>query len=296
MTNNEILEIREAVEKRKVILPDGTKVSALGQGTWYIGENPRKREDEIKTLKLGLELGMNLIDTAEMYGDGLSEELISNVIDDCRKDVFLVSKVYPHNAGKNSIVKACENSLKRLKTDYLDLYLLHWRGRVPLEETIEGMELLKKQGKILRWGVSNFDTEDMEELYNNIDGDNCAVNEVLYHLASRGIEFDLLPWQRNNNVPTMAYCPLAQGGSLERNFLGNEILNKIAKEHNVKPLQIALAWTIREDDIISIPKASRIEHVIENAKAASIILSKDDIERLDQLFKKPNRKMSLDIV
>lgn len=296
MTNNEILEIREAMEKRKVILPDGTKVSVLGQGTWYIGENPRKREDEIKTLKLGLELGMNLIDTAEMYGDGLSEELISNVIDSCRKDVFLVSKVYPHNAGKNSIVKACENSLKRLKTDYLDLYLLHWRGRVPIEETIKGMELLKKQGKILRWGVSNFDTEDMEELYNSVYGENCAVNEVLYHLASRGIEFDLLPWQRKNNIPTMAYCPLAQGGSLERNLIGNETLNEIAKEHNVKPLQIALAWTFRENDIISIPKASRIEHVIENAKAASIILSKDDTERLDKVFKKPQRKMSLDIV
>lgn len=296
MTNNEILEIREAVEKKKVILPDGTKVSALGQGTWYMGENSRRKEEEIKTLKLGLELGMNLIDTAEMYGEGLSEELISNVIDSCRKDVFLVSKVYPHNAGINSIVKACENSLKRLKTDYLDLYLLHWRGRVPLEETIEGMELLKKQGKVLRWGVSNFDTDNMEELYHSVNGENCAVNEVLYHIASRGIEFDLLPWQRKNNIPTMAYCPLAQGGSLERNMLGNATLNQIAKEHDVKPLQIALAWTIRENDIISIPKASKVEHVIENAKAASIILSHNDIERLDQVFKKPNRKMPLDIV
>ena len=296
MTNNEILEIRDYVEKRKVILPDGTKVSALGQGTWYMGENYSKRNEEIKSLKLGLELGMNLIDTAEMYGDGLSEELVGKVIEGRRKDAFLVSKVYPHNAGLNSISKACENSLKRLKTDYLDLYLLHWRGGIPLEETIEGMERLIKEGKILRWGVSNFDTDDIDELYRKSNGENCAVNEVLYHMGSRGIEFDLLPWQRNNNIPTIAYCPLAQGGSLERNILGNETLNKIAKEHNVKPLQIALAWTIRENDIISIPKASSVDHVIENAKAASIILSSEELARLDEVFQKPHRKMSLDIV
>jgi diketogulonate reductase-like aldo/keto reductase len=296
MTNTEMLEIREAVEKRKVILPDGTKVSALGQGTWFMGEKQGKRESEINALKLGLELGMNLIDTAEMYGEGLAEELISHVIEGCREDVFLVSKVYPHNAGRNSIIKACENSLRRLKTDYLDLYLLHWRGRVPFEETIEGMELLKKQGKILRWGVSNLDTDDMDELYHKSHGEKCAVNEVLYHIGSRGIEFDLLPWQRNKNIPTIAYCPLAQGGSLERNIVRNETLNEIAKEHNVKPLQIALAWTIRENDIISIPKAASAEHVIENAKAASIVLSSSDIGRLDKEFKKPVRKMPLDIV
>ncbi|EHI97576.1 aldo/keto reductase [Clostridium sp. DL-VIII] len=296
MPNNEILEMREVIEKRKVILPDGTKVSALGQGTWFMGESQSKRDSEIKALKLGLELGMNFIDTAEMYGNGLSEELISHVIDGCRKDVFLVSKVYPHNAGRNSIVEACENSLRRLKTDYLDLYLLHWRGRIPFEETIEGMELLKKQGKILRWGVSNLDKDDMEELFHKSNGENCAVNEVLYHIGSRGIEFDLLPWQRNNNIPTIAYCPLAQGGSLERNILRDDTLNEIAKEHNVKPLQIALAWTIRENDIISIPKAASVEHVIENAKAASIILSPSDIARLDKIFKKPSRKMPLDIV
>lgn len=296
MTNSEILEIREFVEKRKVILPDGTKVSALGQGTWYMGESINKRNEEIKALKLGLELGMNLIDTAEMYGDGLSEELVSQVIEGCRNDVFLVSKVYPHNAGMNSISRACENSLRRLKTDHLDLYLLHWRGRVPFEETIEGMERLKREGKILRWGVSNLDTEDMEELYNKSNGENCIVNEVLYHLGSRGIEYDLLPWQREKNIPTIAYCPLAQGGSLKRDLLNNETLIEIAKEYNAKPLQIALAWTIRKNDIISIPKASNINHVIENAKAASIILSQTDFEKLDKVFKKPNRKMSLDIV
>ena len=296
MTNNEISEIRDYVEKRKVILPDGTKVSALGQGTWYMGENYSKKNEEIKSLKLGLELGMNLIDTAEMYGDGLSEELVGEVINDVRKDVFLISKVYPHNAGLNSISKACENSLKRLKTDYLDLYLLHWRGGIPLEETIEGMERLKKEGKILRWGVSNFDTDDMDELYHKSNGENCAVNEVLYHIGSRGIEFDLLPWQRNNNIPTIAYCPLAQGGTLGKNILRNKTLNKIAKEHNIKPLQIALACTIRENDVISIPKASSVDHVIENAKAASIILSSEDIERLDKEFKKPSRKIPLDIV
>lgn len=296
MIDNDVLKIREFVEKRKVTLSDGTKVSALGQGTWYMGESTNKRDEEIKSLRLGLELGMNLIDTAEMYGDGLSEELVGKVIEGCRKDVFLVSKVYPHNAGINSISRACENSLKRLKTDYLDLYLLHWRGRIPLEETIEGMERLKKEGKILRWGVSNFDTGDMEELYNKSQGENCTVNEVLYHLGSRGIEFDLLPWQRRNNIPTIAYCPLAQGGFLRRDLLKNEIINEIAEEHDVKPLQIALAWTIRENDIISIPKAASINHVIENANAASIILSTEDIERLERVFKKPYRKMPLDIV
>ncbi|BCZ44940.1 hypothetical protein psyc5s11_10070 [Clostridium gelidum] len=296
MTNNEISEIRDYVEKRKVILPDGTKVSALGQGTWYMGENYSKKNEEIKSLKLGLELGMNLIDTAEMYGDGLSEELVGEVINDIRKDVFLISKVYPNNAGLNSISKACENSLKRLKTDYLDLYLLHWRGGIPLEETIEGMERLKKEGKILRWGVSNFDTDDMEELLNKSMGGNCVVNEVLYHLGSRGIEFDLLPWQRKKNIPTIAYCPLAQGGLLKNELLRNETLDEIAEEHSVKPLQIALAWTIREKNIISIPKASTVDHVIENAKATSITLSSKDIERLEVVFQKPNRKMSLDIV
>jgi len=296
MINNEILEIRDYVEKRKVILPDGTKVSALGQGTWYMGESFSKRNEEIESLRFGLELGMNLIDTAEMYGDGLSEELVGEVINEVRKDVFLISKVYPDNAGLNSISKACENSLKRLKTDYLDLYLLHWRGRISLEETIEGMEKLKKDGKILRWGVSNFDTDDMEELLNKSMGKNCSVNEVLYHLGSRGIDFDLLPWQRKKNIPTIAYCPLAQGGFLKKELLRNEILNEIAEEHDVKPLQIALAWTIRENDIISIPKASNINHIIENAKAASIILSSKDIEKLEKVFKKPIRKISLDIV
>lgn len=296
MIDNDVLKTREFVEKRKVTLSDGTKVSALGQGTWYMGESTNKRDEEIKSLRLGLELGMNLIDTAEMYGDGLSEELVGKVIEGCRKDVFLVSKVYPHNVGINSISRACENSLKRLNTDYLDLYLLHWRGKVPLEETIEGMERLKKEGKILRWGVSNFDTDDMEELYNKSQGENCAINEVLYHLGSRGIEFDLLPWQRRNNIPTIAYCPLAQGGFLSRDLLKNEIINEIAEEHDVKPLQIALAWTIRENDIISIPKAASINHVIENANAASIILSTQDIERLERVFKKPYRKMPLDIV
>ncbi|OOM76835.1 glyoxal reductase [Clostridium puniceum] len=296
MIHNELIKIREFVEKRKVTLSDGTKVSALGQGTWYMGESFGKRNQEIESLKLGLKLGMNLIDTAEMYGDGLSEELVSKVIEDCRKDVFLVSKVYPHNSGMKSISRACENSLKRLKTDHLDLYLLHWRGGVPLEETIEGMERLKKEGKILRWGVSNFDTDDMEALLDKSKGENCTINEVLYHLGSRGIEFDLLPWQRKRNIPTIAYCPLAQGGRLKRDLLKNEELNEIAKEHNVKPLQIALSWTIRENDVISIPKASSVDHVIENAKAASIILSSEDIERLDKALGKPHKKMPLDIV
>lgn len=188
-------------------LPDGTTIPCLGQGTWYMGEKPKRKAEEIKALQLGIELGMKLIDTAEMYGNGDSERLVGEAIKGRRDDVFLVSKVYPHNSGMDKIKIACENSLKRLGTDHLDLYLLHWRGRVPLEETIEGMERLRKEGKILRWGVSNFDTDDMEELWNTPNGSNCSTNQVLYHLGSRGIDFDLLPWQRVHHMPIMAYSP-----------------------------------------------------------------------------------------
>lgn len=201
-------EIKNALAKHVVTLPDGTSLPSLGQGTWYMGENPQVRDKEIKALQLGVELGMTLIDTAEMYGNGDSERLVGEAIKGRRNEVFLVSKVYPHHAGLDMISKACENSLKRLGTDHLDLYLLHWRGHVPLEETIEGMEKLREEGKILRWGVSNFDTVDMEELWNTTNGKKCVTNQVLYHLGSRGIDFDLLPWQREHNMPIMASVPL----------------------------------------------------------------------------------------
>lgn len=296
LNKDEIEQIRNINGQRVVRLSDGTSVPALGQGTWYMGEGLQDKDEEVNALKLGIELGMTLIDTAEMYGEGGAELVVGEAIKGIRDKVFLVSKVYPHNSGLRNIATACENSLKRLGTDHLDLYLLHWRGGVPLDETIEGMERLCREGKILRWGVSNFDTEDMEELWNYTKGENCITNQVLYHLGSRGIEFDLLPWQRERNMPLMAYCPIAKGGILRRQLLNDPIVNEIAKEHNVKPLQIILAWSIRSRDVIAIPKAVQREHVIENAKAGSIILSEEDLNRLEGAFPKPRRKMSLDIL
>lgn len=296
ISKSEIEKIRNMNESRTVKLPDGTCVPSLGQGTWYMGESSTSRGREIETLRLGIELGMTLIDTAEMYGEGGSELLVGEAIKDVRDKVFLVSKVYPHNAGLGNITTACENSLKRLNTDHLDLYLLHWRGSVPFEETIEGMEKLKKQGKILRWGVSNLDIEEMKELLNCENGKNCMVDQVLYHLGSRGIEFDLLPWQRKHKMPIMAYCPIAKGGKLRKRLLKDSVVTDIAKKYNAKPLQIILAWSIRNNDVIAIPKASQQKHVIENAKAGSIILSKEDIIRLDKVFPKPDRKVALDIL
>lgn len=296
ISESEIEKIRDINEKKKVVLPDGTEVPALGQGTWYMGENPSVRNDEIDTLRLGIELGMTLIDTAEMYGEGESENLIGDAIKDVRDRIFLVSKVYPHNAGLTDIFNSCENSLRRLNTDHLDMYLLHWRGGVPFEETIEGMEKLKKQGKILRWGVSNMDTPDMEELERCSGSENCMVNQVLYHLGSRGIEFDLLPWQRAHNMPVMAYCPIAKGGRLRRHILNDKALNEVARGHKATPVQILLSWCMRSGDVIAIPKASHKEHVVENARAGAITLSKDELDLLEKSFSKPSRKMPLDIL
>lgn len=293
---NKLTKIKNSLESRVVTLPDGTSLPRIGQGTWYMGENTQMREREIKALQLGIELGMKLIDTAEMYGDGDSERLVGEAIKGRRDDVFLVSKVYPHHAGLDMIAKACENSLKRLGTDHLDLYLLHWRGRVPLAETIEGMEKLRKEEKIVRWGVSNFDTDDMKELWNTTNGKNCMTNQVLYHLGSRGIDYDLLPWQREHHMPIMAYSPLAQGGSLRRQLLTDPTIKEIAEKYAVQPLQIALAWTIRSNDCLAIPKAVQEEHVLANAKATIIELTKEDLNRLDEVFPQPTRKMPLDII
>ncbi|MED4401952.1 aldo/keto reductase [Metabacillus fastidiosus] len=296
LNDAKIADIRSSLEKRVITLPDGTTVPVLGQGTWYMGENARTKDQEVKALQLGIELGMTLIDTAEMYGGGGSERVVGEAIKGRRDDVFLVSKFYPSNASISKVAAACENSLKRLGTDHLDLYLLHWRGSVPFEETIEGLEKLKKEGKILRWGVSNLDTEDMDELYNAPNGQNCMTNQVLYHLGSRGIDFDLLPWQRERRMPIMAYCPIAQGGSLRRQLLNNPIIQDIAEKHGVQPLQIVLAWCIRSNDVIAIPKASQEEHVIQNASVAAIELTSEDLKRLDQAFPPPTRKTYLDIV
>ncbi|WP_025700018.1 aldo/keto reductase [Paenibacillus durus] len=258
-------EIEEANSRSRISLPDGATVPRIGQGTWNIGDNASRRKEEVEALRLGIELGMTLIDTAEMYGEGRSETVVGEAVQGIRDKVFLVSKVYPHNAGLKRIAKSCEDSLKRLRTDRLDLYLLHWRGRVPLEETVEGMERLVQQGKIARWGVSNFDTDDMEELFRLARGTHCATNQILYHLGSRGIEFDLLPWQRKRQMPIMAYSPLAQAGALRKGLIQNEAVKEIAAAHGATPLQILLAWCIRAGDAIAIPKASSREHVLQNA-------------------------------
>ena len=282
--------------ERSVRLRDGEEVNAIGQGTWRMGEKYSEKSKEVKALRLGIELGMTLIDTAEMYGSGGAEEVTGEAVKGIRDKVFLVSKVYPQNAGKKRAVLSCENSLKRLGTDYLDLYLLHWRGGVPLYETVEVMEQLVKEGKIKRWGVSNFDVKDMEELWEIPKGSNCAVNQVLYHLGSRGTEYDLFPWCREKGLPVMAYCPVAQGGSLRKSLLSNETVKRIAKERGISEVQVLLAWTVRERDVISIPKAVRENHIYENAKTAGIFLSEGEIRELDSEFPAPDTKIWLDIV
>lgn len=288
--------IQNRMAERTIRLKDGTNLPVIGQGTWRMGEDPRKREEEIHALQTGLDLGMTVIDTAEMYGEGQSEELVGEAIKGRREEVFLVSKVYPHNAGLDSIETACENSLKRLGTDYLDLYLLHWRGRVPLEETIEGMERLNQKGKIKRWGVSNFDTNDMEELIGQPNGEKCAINQVLYHLGSRGIEYDLLDWHTDHQIPVMAYSPLAQAGSLREELLEDEMIQQIAQSHSITGMQLLLAWVIQSKNVLAIPKAGQPKHAKQNAETILVKLSDEEMKKLAARFPAPDHKTPLDIV
>ena len=276
---------------RTVRLPDGTEVPALGQGTWHMGERTRIAKDEVAALKLGIALGVTLIDTAEMYGNGVAEELVAEATAGQRDRVFIVSKVYPHNASRTGVPAACERSLKRLRTDRIDLYLLHWRGSHPLAETVDAFEALRAAGKIRFWGVSNFDTSDMQSVVRLAGGAHCATNQVLYHVGSRGIEYDLLAWSRTHKVPIMAYSPVGQGGRL----LQSKALAAVAKRHNATPAQIAIAWTMRHGNVISIPKATDQTHVRENAAAGAIALSDDDLAVIDAAHPPPARKQSLDI-
>ena len=282
---------------QSILLANGEAMPKLGMGTWYMGEDPRKASAEIESLRLGVSLGIPLIDTAEMYGDGLSEELVGQAIAPLdRGKLFLVSKVYPFNAGRPDIFRSCEDSLRRLGTDYLDLYLLHWRGSVPLRETVECMEELKASGKIRMWGVSNFDTRDMRELWKVPGGENCVVNQVLYHLGSRGIEYELLPWMREHRVAAMGYCPLAQKGTLRRGMYQDKNVQAVAARHNATPAQILLAFALRQDGLIPIPKAGTPEHLRLNAAARDIVLSGEELALLEQSFPAPRRKLPLDIV
>ncbi|MBQ0823875.1 aldo/keto reductase [Microvirga sp. HBU67558] len=273
------------------ILPGGETVPALGQGTWQMAERAGNRAEEVEALRLGVELGMTLIDTAEMYGDGAAEELAGEALADQRDRLFLVSKVYPHNASRQGVVEACERSLKRLRTDRLDLYLLHWRGGVPLEETVAGFEELRRSGKIRHWGVSNFDVDDMEELFQAPGGATCATNQVLYNVTRRGPEFDLLPWMAERRMPLMAYSPVEQG-RLPR----GGVLQTIGQSYGASPFQVALAWLLQKPNLIAIPKASRAEHVQDNHRALEIRLSPEDLAAIDGEYSPPRRKRPLEMI
>jgi diketogulonate reductase-like aldo/keto reductase len=282
-----------------VALLDGERVPALGQGTWRMGESKTASGREVAALRLGIELGMSLIDTAEMYGDGGSEEVVGEAIHGQQERVFVVTKVYPHNASREKLPKACERSLKRLRIDAIDLYLLHWRERTPpLQETVDTFEKLRAAGKIKRWGVSNFDLDDMEDLWSLEHGRKCAANQVLYNLQNREIEFDLLPFLTSNiepqtsYVPVMAYSPVGHSNHLLR----NAALKKIARRHDATPAQIALAWVLRHRRIIAIPKASNEEHVRANSGSIEIQLTKVDLADLDQEFPPPKSKKPLPVL
>ena len=268
-------------------LSNGAAVPALGQGTWKMGEDAGARPAEVAALRAGLDLGLTLVDTAEMYADGGSEEVVAEAIAGRREQVFLVTKVYPHNATRQGVPAACERSLRRLRTDFVDLYLLHWRGGTPLAETVLAFEQLRAAGKIRGWGVSNFDVGDLEEL----DGAaaHCVANQVLYNLEHRGIEFDLLPWCRKRKMAVMAYSPVGQGGRLLR----HSALVEAARRLGVAPAQVAIAWTLRQPGMIVIPKAADVEHVRANAAARDIQLSADDLAALDRAFAPPSRKQPL---
>ena len=281
---------------RTVIFADGSILPAIGQGTWYMGEQPATQRQEVYALQAGLDCGLRLIDTAEMYADGRAESVVGLALQQRREQAFLVSKVYPWHAGQADAIEACERSLQRLQTDHLDLYLLHWRGNIPLEETLRAMETLQTQGKILRWGVSNFDVDDMQELRAEEGGDRCATNQVLYHLASRGIEYDLLPECQNMAMPVMAYCPLAQAGRLRRELMQHPVLCDIAQQKGISVAQLLLAWVIRKEGVLAIPKASSIAHVKENAAALTLSLSGDELALINQAFPPPASKLPLDVV
>ena len=278
---------------KTVQLPDRTRVPVLGQGTWRMGENKSAHEDEVAALRLGIDLGMTLVDTAEMYGDGDAEKVVADAIEGQRERVFIVTKVYPHNASRSELPKACERSLKRLRIDTIDLYLLHWRGDVPLGETVEAFEKLRAAGKIERWGVSNFDVDDMKELFGIKSGGNCSANQVLYNLENREIEFDLLPLLTDHRSPitclVMAYSPVGHG----RGLLENKALQRIAKRHDATSAQIALAWVLRQPGVIAIPKSSNEKHVRENARSTEIKMTKDDLAELDREFPPPETKQEL---
>ncbi len=273
---------------RMVNLPSKQQIPVLGMGTWQMGESRSSFQREVDALRYGLALGLSLIDTAEMYGEGGAEEVVAQAISNRRSEVFLVSKVYPHNASKQRAIAACEGSLKRLNTDYLDLYLLHWRGSVPLSEALEAFQTLKAAGKIRDYGVSNFDVEDMEEAVHLAGGEAIATNQVLYNLTRRGIELNLLPWCGTQGIPLMAYSPIEQG-----RLLNNAALKAIAQAKESTPAQIVIAWLLHQDNVIVIPKSSRIEHIDQNYAALNLILNAKELATLEAAFPAPTQTTPL---
>ncbi|MER7012015.1 aldo/keto reductase [Saccharopolyspora sp. NPDC000359] len=276
---------------RGIQLPGGGELPVLGQGTWGMGERRGQRAAEVAALRHGLDLGVGLIDTAEMYGSGGAEEVVGAAIAGRRDEVFLVSKVYPHNASRRGAVEACERSLRRLGTDHLDLYLLHWRGSTPLVETLEAFEQLRADGKIKRFGVSNFDPDDVDELFASDLGRQSATNQVLYNLTRRGNEVDLLPWCREQRLPVMAYSPIEQG-----RLLGEPALHRVAERHSANPAQVAIAWVLAQDGVCAIPKAATPEHVEQNRAALDVELTAEDLAELDAAFPAPKHPVPLEIL
>ena len=276
---------------KMVRLPGGEEVPALGQGTWYMGDSPATRAEEVAALQFGLDLGLKLIDTAEMYGEGKAETLVREAISGRRDEAFIVSKVYPHNATRKGAVAACERSLKRLGTDRIDLYLLHWRGSVPFAETLEAFVALKRAGKIRHYGVSNLDLEDMKQWWSTDGGTAVATDQLLYNLTRRGIEYDLLPWLRERKVPVMAYSPIEQA-----RLLRNTGLKNFAKRHGMTPAQAALSWLLANDDIIAIPKTVHRDRLRENLGALDHPLDASQRAELDELFPPPRRAQPLEML
>lgn len=278
---------------RATVLPTGETVPALGIGTWNMGEARQQRADEIAALQMAVDLGMTVVDTAEMYGNGKAEELVAQALAERRGEIFLVSKVLPQNATRRGTIASCEGSLRRLKTDRLDMYLLHWRGSVPLDETLDAFDRLRRDGKIRHWGVSNFDLGDMEELaaLTTGAGTPVAINQILYNLMRRGIEYDLLPWCRARGIPVMAYSPLEQGLLPRR-----KALQTIATRVRATPAQVALAWLLHQPGVVAIPKSGKVERVRENHDAIGLTLTADDLIELDDAFPPPTRKKPLEMI
>lgn len=290
------------LKKEFVLLPDGSKMPKQGQGTWHMGENDLYKEREIKGLQHGISLGLNMIDTAEMYADGKAENIVGNAIRGMnREDLYLISKVYPWNATKEHMYSSLERTLKLMETDYLDMYLWHWHEDEDMAEAVYCLEELKAQGKIKRWGVSNFDVADMEELWSVPDGDKCCVNQVMYNLGARGIEFDLMQWQRERNVPFMAYCPVGQAGALvteagvsKAMLMNDKRVLEVARSKGISVVQLLLAWVLRQPDMVAIPKAVGLDHIEENAAASNITLTEEELALLDESFPAPTSKVVME--